>query len=164
MISGNRVINFFLYFFLLAVSLIQNTLSEEIQISPLLNLDEISPSYEDVNEEDSVQPNDNLLLKQAPHGAGEIKFVSLSILNKITATVKKVDVEIKENYIYDNLRIFPIFCKINTPDERPEVSSYLNIYDRKTNNKIFAGWMLKSLPSISSMEHSLYDIWINDCI
>ena len=77
MINGNRVINFFLYFFLLAVSLIQNTLSEEIQISPLLNLDEISPSYEDVIEEDSVQPNDNLLLKQAPHGTGEIKFCLL---------------------------------------------------------------------------------------
>ena len=164
MINGNRLINFFFYFFLLAASLIQNTLSEEIQISPLLNLDEILPSYEDVIEEDSVQPNDDLLLKQAPLGTGEIKFVSLSILNKITATVKKVDIEIKESYIHDDLRIFPIFCKLSTPDERPEVSSYLNIYDRKTNNKIFAGWMLKSLPSISSMEHSLYDIWINDCL
>ena len=164
MINGNQLINFFFYFFLLAVSQIQNTFSEEIQISPLLNLDEILPSYEDVIEEDSVQPNDDLLLKQAPLGTGEIKFVSLSILNKITATVKKVNIEIKESYIHDDLRIFPIFCKLSTPDERPEVSSYLNIYDRKTNNKIFAGWMLKSLPSISSMEHSLYDIWINDCL
>ena len=164
MINGSQLINFFFYFFLLAVSQIQNTFSEEIQISPLLNLDEILPSYEDVIEEDSVQPNDDLLLKQAPLGTGEIKFVSLSILNKITATVKKVDIEIKESYIHDDLRIFPIFCKLSTPDERPEVSSYLNIYDRKTNNKIFAGWMLKSLPSVSSMEHSLYDIWINDCL
>ena len=163
MINGSRLINFFLYFVLFAASLIQNTLSEEIQISPLLNLDEILPSYEDVIEQDSIQPIDDQLFKQAPQGIGEIKFVSLSILNKITATVKKVDIEIKESYIHGDLRIFPIFCKLSTLDERPEVSSYLNIYDRKTNNKIFAGWMQKSLPSVSSMEHSLYDIWINDC-
>jgi hypothetical protein len=75
----------------------------------------------------------------------------------------QVKLLLKENYFHDELRIYPIYCKINDPNERPEVSAYLNIYDKKNNDKLFAGWMLKTLPSVSSLEHHLYDIWINDC-
>ena len=39
----------------------------------------------------------------------------------------------------------------------------MNIYIEKTMKKIFNGWMIKSLPSISSMEHPIYDLWVNDC-
>ena len=99
--SGNLVTKFNFLFFLVFFLLTLSVNSEEVQISPLLKLDEISPSYEEVFDED------------------------LNI--------------------------------------RPEVSVYLNIYDKKNNDKLFAGWMLKTLPSVSSLEHPLYDIWINDC-
>ena len=48
MINGNLVIKF--YFFSLAISLllILSAFSEEVQVSPLLKLDEILPSYEEV--------------------------------------------------------------------------------------------------------------------
>jgi len=39
----------------------------------------------------------------------------------------------------------------------------MNIYHDIKNKKLFSGWMLKSLPSISAIEHPIYDIWINDC-
>ena len=84
-------------------------------------------------------------------------------MNKITADISEVKLHLKENYFHDELRIYPIHCKFNDPNERPEVSAYLNIYDKKNNDKLFAGWMLKTLPSVSSLEHPLYDIWVNDC-
>ena len=161
--SGNLVTKFnflsFLVFFLLTFSVN----SEEVQISPLLKLDEISPSYEEVFDEDLNIIIDESQTKQRSLEVDDVDFVIISILNKITANVSQVKLHLKENYFHDELRIYPIYCKINDPNERPEVSVYLNIYDKKNNDKLFAGWMLKTLPSVSSLEHPLYDIWVNDC-
>ena len=161
--SGNLVTKFNFLFFLVFFLLTLSVNSEEVQISPLLNLDEISPSYEEVFDEDLNIIIDESQTKQKSLEVDDVDFVIISILNKITANVLKVKLHLKENYFHDELRIYPIYCKINDPDERPEVSVYLNIYDKKNNDKLFAGWMLKTLPSVSSLEHPLYDIWINDC-
>ena len=161
--SGNQVTKFNFLFFLVFFLLTLQVNSEEVQISPLLKLDEISPSYEEVFDEDLNIIIDESQTKQKSLEVDDVDFVIISILNKITANVSQVKLHLKENYFHDELRIYPIYCKINDPDERPEVSVYLNIYDKKNNDKLFAGWMLKTLPSVSSLEHPLYDIWINDC-
>ena len=162
--SGNLATKFNFLFLLVFFLLTLSVNSEEVQISPLLNLDEISPSYEEVFDEDLNIIIDESQTKQESLEVDDVDFVIISILNKITANVLQVKLHLKENYFHDELRIYPIYCKINDPDERPEVSVYLNIYDKKNNDKLFAGWMLKTLPSVSSLEHPLYDIWINDCI
>ena len=161
--SGNLETKFNFLFLLVFFLLTLSVNSEEVQISPLLNLDEISPSYEEVFDEDLNIIIDESQTKQESLEVNYADFVIISILNKITANVLQVKLHLKENYFHDELRIYPIYCKINDPDERPEVSVYLNIYDKKNNDKLFAGWMLKTLPSVSSLEHPLYDIWINDC-
>ena len=161
--SGNLVTKFNFLYFLILFLLTLSVNSEEVQISPLLKLDEISPSYEEFFDEDLNIITDEKQTKQGSLEVNDIDFVIISILNKITANVLQVKLHLKENYFHDELRIYPIYCKINDPDERPEVSVYLNIYDKKNNDKLFAGWMLKTLPSVSSLEHPLYDIWINDC-
>ena len=161
--SGNLATKFNFLFLLVFFLLTLSVNSEEVQISPLLNLDEISPSYEEVFDEDLNIIIDESQTKQKSLEVDDVDFVIISILNKITANVLQVKLHLKENYFHDELRIYPIYCKINDPDERPEVSVYLNIYDKKNNDKLFAGWMLKTLPSVSSLEHPLYDIWINDC-
>ena len=162
--SGNLATKFNFLFLLVFFLLTLSVNSEEIQISPLLNLDEISPSYEEVFDEDLNIIIDESHTKQESLEADDVDFVIISILNKLTADVIQAKLHLKENYFHDELRVYPIYCKINDPNERPEVSVYLNIYDKKNNDKLFAGWMLKTLPSVSSLEHPLYDIWINDCI
>ena len=161
--SGNLATKFNFLFLLVFFLLTLSVNSEEVQISPLLNLDEISPSYEEVFDEDLNIIIDESQTKKESLEVDDVDFVIISILNKITANVLQVKLHLKENYFHDELRIYPIYCKINDPDERPEVSVYLNIYDKKNNDKLFAGWMLKTLPSVSSLEHPLYDIWVNDC-
>jgi hypothetical protein len=161
--SGNLATKFNFLFLLVFFLLTLSVNSEEVQISPLLNLDEISPSYEEFFDEDLNIIIDESQTKQESLEVDGVDFVIISILNKITANVLQVKLHLKENYFHDELRIYPIYCKINDPDERPEVSIYLNIYDKKNNDKLFAGWMLKTLPSVSSLEHPLYDIWVNDC-
>ena len=93
----------------------------------------------------------------------EESFATISLLNKITAEVKTINIKLKENYIYEELKIYAIDCYNSKPLEKVETAVYLNIYNEKSMKKIFNGWMIKSLPSISSMEHPIYDLWVDDC-
>ena len=74
--------------------------------------------------------------KQKSSEVDDVDFVIISILNKITANVSQIKLNLKENYFHDELRIYPIYCKISDPNERPEISVYLNIYDKKKLKKI----------------------------
>tara|TARA_B110001454_G_scaffold214845_1_gene235293 strand:+ start:3765 stop:4247 length:483 start_codon:yes stop_codon:yes gene_type:complete len=159
MTNGSQISKLFFVFYLICSPLY----SEEVQISPLINLDEITPSYEEFDEEIFKQQNLEQLNSNLNKDQVSLKSVSLKILNKITAEVDTVIVSIKENFFYEDLRLYPIYCHKSKIDERPETSVYLNIYDNDDQRKIFSGWMLKTLPSISSMEHSLYDIWVSSC-
>tara|TARA_B100000965_G_C19430071_1_gene686092 strand:+ start:437 stop:871 length:435 start_codon:yes stop_codon:yes gene_type:complete len=139
-------------------------LAEDIQLGPLINLDQIEPSYDSFDESvienipDNVSSNDNIFVNE-----NETSTASLSVLNKITANVDNLDIKLKENFEYGELRIYPIDCYLSSPEEKPETAIYLNVYHNNKDEKIFSGWMLKSLPSISAIEHPIYDIWVNDC-
>ena len=93
----------------------------------------------------------------------DILMAEISILNKITTNVDRVKIALKENYFYQELKIYAIDCYISGPYEKSEVGIYLNIHHLESNKRIFNGWMIKTLPSISSMEHPIYDIWVEDC-
>ena len=161
--NGLQKINF-LIFLILSFNSIGIILAEDIQLGPLINLDQIEPSYDSFDESvienipDNVSSNDNIFVNE-----NEISFASLSVLNKITANVDNLDIKLKENFEYGELRIYPIDCYLSSPEEKPETAIYLNVYHNNKDEKIFSGWMLKSLPSISAIEHPIYDIWVNDC-
>ena len=161
--NGLQKINFLiLLFFYFASSDI--ILAEDVQLSPLINLDQIEPSY-DLFDENLIENglDKDLSGNNISTDINQISFASLSVLNKITANVDNLDIKLKENFEYGELRIYPINCYLSSPEEKPETAIYLNVYHNTKDEKIFSGWMLKSLPSISAIEHPIYDIWVNDC-
>ena len=139
--------------------------AEEVKVAPLINLDEIEPSYD---EELIIDNVDNRLpeSKQNDNNSNddETLMAEISILNKITTKVDRVKIALKENFHYQELKIYAIDCHVSGPYEKSEVGIYLNIHHLDSKEKIFNGWMLKTLPSISSMEHPIYDIWVEDCV
>ena len=147
------------------ISLIFCSNADEITVAPLINLDEIEPSYDEElifnNIESQSTENDQ---KDNNDNDGNASMAEITILNKITTNVETVALPLKENYFYQELKIYPIDCHLSTPYENSEIAIYLNIHHKDSKEKIFNGWMLKSLPSISSMEHPIYDIWVEDCI
>ena len=161
--NGLQKINLliFLSFFFTAVDII---LAEDVQLSPLINLDQIEPSYDSFDETlIEKNPVGELSNKNVSSDENKITYASLSVLNKITANVDNLDIKLKENFNYGELRIYPIECYLSSPEEKPETAIYLNVYHNTKDEKIFSGWMLKTLPSISAIEHPIYDIWVNDC-
>ena len=136
--------------------------SNEIEVAPLINLDEIVPSYDESDEN-----LDNLELEIEIDNSEGVKaygknIASLGILNKVTAQVSNIEIASGEEIELYGLKITNKSCHISLPEEKPLIGVYLIIDDLK-GDKGFSGWMIKDLPSISSMEHPLYDIWVNDC-
>ena len=161
--NGLQKISFliFLSFFFTSIDI---TLAEDVQLSPLINLNQIEPSYDSFDEtllenRPDSKSSDGIIFDNE----NKINFASLSILNKITANVEKLDIKLRENFEYGELRIYPIDCYLSSPEEKSETAIYLNVYHNTKDQKIFSGWMLKTLPSISAIEHPIYDIWVNDC-
>ena len=139
------------------------SIAENIEIIPLLSLDRLEPTYDQEEKYES-----NTSVKETPilDSIDEIDretLATLKILNKITANVEQIQIKLKENYKYDYLEIYAIDCYSSDKYEKTEKAVYLNIYNREIDKKIFNGWMLKTLPSLSSMEHPIYDIWVEDC-
>ena len=93
--------------------------------------------------------------------------VILGALDKITAKFSDLNVDVGESINFGSLNITIFECQKRPPEEIPEDFILLKIDDEiNKNNKInvFSGWMLSSSPSLSSLEHSTYDVWAKECI
>ena len=138
--------------------------AQNIDLTPLVNLDELQPSYDqEIIDYDKIDASEDqkFFIKEGKNY--DQSFATISLLNKITAKVSTLDIRLKQNYLFEELKIYAIDCYNSEPLEKKETAVYLNIYNDASNEKIFNGWMIKSLPSISSMEHPIYDIWIDSC-
>lgn len=92
--------------------------------------------------------------------------VVLEALNKITAKSYKYEVKIGDKIEFERLIVEPLFCWKSSPADIPENKVLLKIIENKldkTTGEIFYGWMFSSSPSISTLEHPMYDIKIVDC-
>jgi hypothetical protein len=97
------------------------------------------------------------------YGKAQLRF-----LNKITAESEEFTLNVGETIAYGSLRIRPMTCKKSPPIEEPESVAFLQIWekfrDAREDEWVFSGWMFASAPSLSSMEHPIYDIWVEDCL
>ena len=160
--NGLQKISFFALLIPLFLSVSYSN-SNEIEIAPLINLDDITPSYDESNEN-----LDDLELETEIDTNKEFKtniknLATLGLLNKITAGVSSIEILSGDEIELYGLKITNKSCHISLPEEKPLVGVYLVVDDLRGDND-FTGWMIKDLPSISSMEHPLYDIWVEDCI
>lgn len=115
-------------------------------------------------EDDAVIDPDFLLDDEKQYD--DFPKVTVRILDKITADTKTFDLDIGKTVAYGSLRIRPMTCKKSLPIEEPESASFLQIWEKMhegTDEWVFSGWMFASSPSLSPMEHPVYDVWIIDC-
>jgi hypothetical protein len=109
-----------------------------------------------------------LYLKDIPNNQFT-EYAKIQILDKIMANHSEIDIKISENHSFDNLSIIIHKCWQSKPEEKPENKALITIkeYSRSNPNlqkTIFNGWMLSSSPSISPMEHIIYDITLIKCL
>lgn len=87
-------------------------------------------------------------------------------LDKITARTTVLRVPLGTVASFGTLRITPRACLTTPPTEPPESAAFLEIEvadPGRPATPAFSGWMFASSPSISALEHPVYDVWVIEC-
>ena len=104
-------------------------------------------------------------LRAIPPGAGT-PSAELQGLDKVTARTQRFYAPIGKATRFGTLEITVGDCLVNTPDAPSESVAYLTIVDRKpgqAEQKLFAGWMFATTPSISALDDGTYDVRVLSC-
>ena len=96
----------------------------------------------------------------------ENKKAEIKILDKITTKVETFEIDVNDSLNFNSLFVEIFACYKNPPEDIPENFVLLKIYDKIINSKdqaIYQGWMISSSPSITPLEHPIYDLWLVEC-
>lgn len=87
-------------------------------------------------------------------------------LDKVTARVSRLEINIDETTIFGALKITPRACYTRPPTERPRTSAFVEIDEIQLNGqekRIFVGWMFAESPGVHGVEHPVFDVWLTNC-
>jgi len=167
----------FIFVFSLIFICSQNVLSEEkIESLPLINLEELSPTFEeDKDELEKIEEkNTNLEEKENIYEKPKSKknkkvYINLKALDKITAKTSEIRLAVGEKKFFGSLEIKALKCQSSENSESSSIDTvaYLQVKDlsAKDNNQVFLfnGWTFASNPTFRSIDHPVYDLWITSC-
>jgi len=165
-------INLNLFFFLLIFFLISfNSFSEEkITETPIINLDNLEPSFEEENLDDQdILSNDNVKFKEKKINNSNNKEITVNIvaLDKITAKTSNIDLHLGEVKKFGFLEIKALKCGEVKSKKEPGQAAYIQIRDLSDNNNekvfVFNGWTFSSSTTINPLDHPVYDFWLVSC-
>ncbi len=93
----------------------------------------------------------------------------LRALDKVTGRTSTFNIPVGQEFIFGKLTIAVRTCKKRPPIEPPESAVFLQIVEKqqaksKDFTPIFSGWMFASSPSLSALEHPVYDVWLVECV
>ncbi|MFO1158301.1 MAG: DUF2155 domain-containing protein [Reyranellaceae bacterium] len=107
----------------------------------------------------------NINLRPIPSGPGK-RVAELQGLDKVTARTQRFVAPVGQSTRFGTLEITVGDCLVNVPEAPPESVAYLTIVDHKPGQpeeKLFAGWMFASTPSLSALDHGVYDVRVLAC-
>lgn len=137
-------------------------------ITPALAQDEIAAPTE-AQATEQTPPADapeTPALPKAPEYE-EMPQVELRILDKVRAESRTYTLNVGRTVAYNNLRIRPRSCRKSSPLDDPENASFLQIWEIKPDSDsvwVFSGWMFASSPSLSAMDHPVFDVTVLNCL
>ena len=153
-------LNFFLFFFHFLRFLL--FAEEKITTTPLINLDNLKPSFEEEEEKnENLSIKTNIKIKKKKSIQQESHAVLIG-LDKITAKSSEIIVNLDEIKKFGPLEIKILKCeKIKTNNKLNDVA-YMQVKDltKSENEKVFIfnGWTFSSDPNLTPFDHAIYDL------
>ena len=161
---GNKI---FLVFFL-STALFEFSIAEQkTTTSPLINIDDIKPSFEEQDEKND-KTNFNQSLKERKN-SNKLKSSQAVLigLDKITAKSSELVVNLNENKLFGPLEIKILKCGKVKVNNKIDSVAYMQVKDiTKSDSEkviIFNGWTFASDPSLTPLYHAIYDLQLVDC-
>ena len=170
---GNN--NFFLFILIFFFIQTSNILAiDKIESVPLINLEELSPTFEEDKDvlEKIEDENNNLNNTENTTEEKIIKknskiYINIKALDKVTAKTSDIRLAIGEKKFFGSLEIKGLKCQLSEDSEFIDTVAYLQVKDlaSKDNNQVFLfnGWTFASSPTLQSIDHPIYDLWITSC-
>ena len=151
------------------ILLSNNSISEDKIIStPLINLEELKPSFEEVENEDFKKiENNETTSTNLDIVKKELFFVELIGLDKITAKTELIKIKVGETKKFEILEVKALKCALDKSSNKTDYVAYIQVRDtfESQNEKIFIfnGWTFSANPSLTPVEHAIYDLWLVSC-
>ena len=168
----------FKFFFLCLLLILTNTFfvlaEDKIESVPLINLEELSPTFEEDKTELEKIKDKNITLNKSDDISSEPKslkddkvYINLTALDKITAKTSSIKLAIGDKKIFGSLEIQALKCQLSESSDTSDTVAYIQVKDlsAKDNNQVFLfnGWTFASSPTLQSIDHPVYDLWITSC-
>ena len=155
------------FLFLLTNSISYLIAEEKIVTTPLINVDEIKPSFENLDESnESITSNKKLKEKRSSQNLKSSQAVLIG-LDKITAKSIKLIVNLNESKQFGPLEIKILKCGKVKVNNRVDSVAYMQVKDLTKNDNeqvfIFNGWTFASDPSLTPFDHAIYDLQLLNC-
>jgi hypothetical protein len=93
-----------------------------------------------------------------PQGTAE-----LQVLDKVNAQNALLTVKVGQEAQFGSLSIQVQACDVRPPDQPRDSAAYLTITDSHADAPGFSGWMLANDPSLSMLQHPIYDVRVLGC-
>ena len=168
----------FKFFFLCLLLILTNTFfvlaEDKIESVPLINLEELSPTFEEDKTELEKIEDKNITLNKSDDISSEPKslkddkvYINLTALDKITAKTSSIKLAIGDKKFFGSLEIQALKCQLSEGSDTSDAVAYIQVKDlsAKDNNQVFLfnGWTFASSPTLQSIDHPVYDLWITSC-
>jgi hypothetical protein len=168
MTLGNKYI-FFSILFIFFIFFHNFVFSEDkITSTPLINLDKIKPSFDELNKDTSFPTSEqNIKEKKKIQNSSKSSHAVLIGLDKITAKSLELVVNLNEVKYFGPLEIKILKCRKIQVDNKIDDVAYMQVKDLTKNDNekvfIFNGWTFASEPSLTPFDHAIYDLQLLNC-
>jgi hypothetical protein len=163
---------FFLYVFLMNTNI--SVSEEKIESIPLINLEELEPTFEEEKDdlekteiENAEKINDINKSTKIENIDKDKIYINIKALDKITAKTSSIRLALGEKKFFGPLEIKALKCQLSEGNDTTDTVAYLQVKDLsiKDNNQVFLfnGWTFASSPTLQSIDHPVYDLWITSC-
>ena len=170
---GNLKI-FIIVFAMLNINTLPTFSVDKIESVPLINLEDLSPTFEEDKDELETIDEKNTNLNKIEDISEESKtqknekiYINIKALDKITAKTSAIRLVIGEKKFFGSLEIKALKCQLSENNDFIDTVAYLQVKDlsAKDNNQVFLfnGWTFTSSPTLQSIDHPVYDLWITSC-
>jgi hypothetical protein len=87
----------------------------------------------------------------------------LQVLDKVNAQNALLTVKVGQEAQFGSLNIQVQACNNHPPDQPQDSAAFLTITDSHADAPGFRGWMLANNPSLSMLQHPIYDVRVVGC-
>ena len=84
-------------------------------------------------------------------------------LDKVNARGTMLAIKVGQSAVFGSLTIAVRACVVRPPDQPADAAAFLTVTDKTPDAPGFAGWMLRSDPSLSMLAHPIYDLRVVGC-